>query len=106
MRWPFVVDNSNLESLLKDYHKVNFQKINSYDKVGVINGMWAGSLGVGGILPIESSWIPAQNRNYIKATGSLEKVIKESIEVANTLAWNHVDKNVQKELEDKFKEIP
>ena len=82
--------------LLKDYTKVNFQKIHKDSTVGVINGMWAGRLGIGGVLPIESSWIPAQNRNYIKATGSLEKVIQESIEVANTLAWNFLDKKVKK----------
>ena len=68
--------------------------------------MWAGRLGVGGVLPIESSWIPAQSRNYIKATGSLEKVIQESIEVANTLAWSFLDKETKKKYEDEFKEIP
>tara|TARA_B100000161_G_C33554869_1_gene417307 strand:+ start:691 stop:3288 length:2598 start_codon:yes stop_codon:yes gene_type:complete len=104
--WPFKVSKKDLGVLLKDYHKVNFQKIHKESKVGVINGMWAGRLGVGGVLPIESSWIPAQNRNYIKATGSLEKVIKESIEVANTLAWKFVDKDTKKKFEEEFKEIP
>ena len=106
VNWPFKVENDDLDILLKEYNKVSFQKINSDSKVGVINGMWAGSLGIGGVLQIESSWIPAQNRNFIKATGSLEKVIKESIEVANTLAWSFVDKKVKKKLEDEFKEVP
>ena len=104
--WPFKIRKESLNLLLKDYHKVNFQKIHKESQVGLINGMWAGRLGVGGVLPIESSWIPAQNRNYIKATGSLEKVIQESIEVANTLAWNYLDKGTKKKFEDEFKEIP
>ena len=104
--WPYKVSKKDLDVLLKDYNKINFHKIHSESKVGVINGMWAGRLGIGGVLPIESSWIPAQNRNYIKATGSLEKVIKESIEVANTLAWKFVDKSVKKKFEEDFKEIP
>ena len=104
--WPVNICKKDFSTLLKDYNKVNFQKIHDESKVGVINGMWAGRLGIGGVLPIESSWIPAQNRNYIKATGSLEKVIQESIEVANTLAWNFVDKKVKKKFEEDFKEIP
>ena len=75
--WPFNVTKKDFTELLKDYNKVNFQKIHKEGKVGVINGMWAGRLGIGGILPIESSWIPSKERNYVKATGSLEKVIKE-----------------------------
>ena len=98
--WPFKITRDSMGELLKDYNKINFQKIHKDSMVGVINGMWAGRLGIGGVLPIESSWIPAQNRNYIKATGSLQKVIQESIEVANTLAWNFLDKNVKKKFED------
>ena len=104
--WPFKVEDDDLDILLKDYNKVNFQKVNSESKVGVINGMWAGSLGIGGVLQIESSWIPAQNRNFIKATGSLEKVITESVEVANTLAWSFLDKEIKKKIEDDFKDVP
>ena len=104
--WPIKIGKSDFKVLLKDYNKINFQKIHKESKVGVINGMWAGRLGIGGILPIESSWIPSQNRNFIKATGSLEKVIQESIDVANTLAWNFVDKDMKKKYEEDFKEIP
>jgi len=104
--WPIDIYKKDFSTLLKDYNKINFQKIHDESKVGVINGMWAGRLGIGGILSIESSWIPAQNRNYVKATGSLEKVIQESIEVANTLAWNFVDKEVKKKFELDFKENP
>ncbi len=106
IKWPLNLTKKDLDELLKDFNKVNLHKIHDESKVGVINGMWAGRLGIGGVLPIESSWIPAQNRNYIKTTGSLEKVIKESIEVANTLAWSFVDKEIKKKFEQEFKEIP
>jgi endopeptidase La len=104
--WPFKITRDTMGELLKDYNEINFQKIHKYSTVGLINGMWAGRLGIGGVLPIESSWIPAQNRNYIKTTGSLEKVIKESIEVANTLAWTFIDKTVKKKFEEDFKNTP
>jgi len=104
--WPMKINTNDFIVLLQDYNQINFPKIYKENKIGVINGMWAGRLGIGGILQMESSWIPAQNRNYIKATGSLEKVIKESIEVANTLAWNFVDKETKKQFEIDFKESP
>jgi ATP-dependent Lon protease len=104
--WPMKIDSNDFSILLRDYNVMNFQKVHKENKIGVINGMWAGRLGIGGILQMESSWIPAQNRNYVKATGSLEKVIKESIEVANTLAWNFVDKETKKQFELDFKESP
>merc|ERR1711998_400420 len=79
VKWPFKVKKDHLNDLLTEFNKVEFQKIHEESKVGVINGMWAGTLGLGGVLPIESSWIPSKERNFIEATGSLEKVIKESV---------------------------
>ena len=106
VKWPYQVNKNDFNILLKDFDKIDLDKIHNECKVGVINGMWAGSLGIGGVLPIESSWIPAQDRNYIKATGSLENVIRESIEVANTLAWNKLDIEVKKKYEENFKVVP
>jgi hypothetical protein len=35
------------------------EKINDKPKCGVVNGLYAGSMGVGGLLPIEVVWIPS-----------------------------------------------
>ena len=37
----------------------------------MVNGLWANSMGIGGVLPIESSLIPAKDFMNVKATGSL-----------------------------------
>ena len=44
------------------------------------------NFGQGGILPIETMMYSSKALLETKATGSLEKVIKESIEVATSLA--------------------
>lgn len=106
VKWPFKVKKDHLNDLLTEFDKVEFQKIHNESKVGVINGMWAGTLGLGGVLPIESSWIPSKERNFIEATGSLEKVIKESVKVANTLALGMLSEEKKKELEDRFEKDP
>jgi endopeptidase La len=106
VKWPFKIKKDYLQDLLTEFDKVEFQKIHNESKVGVINGMWAGSLGLGGVLPIESSWVPSKERNFIEATGSLEKVIKESVKVANTLALSMLSEEKKKELDDKFEKDP
>lgn len=76
------------------------------DNIGMVNWLWANDLGIGGVLPIESTLIPAKSCMEIKATGSLQKVIKESIDVALSVAWNYTDTKVQEEWMDRWKKYP
>ena len=89
--FPFEVRPENVKSLLKHKLEIDPETINDKPKCGIVNGLYAGSLGVGGVLPIEIVWIPSSKPLELKATGNLEKVIKESTEVACSLAWNHLD---------------
>ena len=88
--FPLLIDNTMFKKYMVDFHKSENQMIHNKPTIGVINGMWAGSMGVGGILPIEVLMIPNKAIMSIKATGSLEKVIKESTHVACSLAWNRL----------------
>ena len=49
--------------------------------------MWANSLGQGGILQLFSQFFPGQFFMDLKLTGSLEKIMSESVHVAQTLSW-------------------
>jgi endopeptidase La len=98
-----IINKDNYKDYMKGYSKVDLTKIHKESKVGLINGMWAGSLGVGGILPIETSFYPSSENLSIKATGSLMDVIKESTNVALTLAWKLLDKSRQSYLLDKWR---
>ena len=80
--------------------------IHDNNNVGIVNGMWAGSLGVGGILSIETMLYPSKSLLEIKATGSLEKVIKESIEVACSLAWNSISNEKKNFWMNRWKDKP
>jgi endopeptidase La len=99
----YIINKDNYKEYLKGYSKIELTKIHDEPKVGLINGMWAGSLGVGGILPIETTFYPSNDNLSIKATGSLMDVIKESTQVASTLAWNLLDKSRQNYLLEKWK---
>ena len=60
-----------------------------------MNGLWANSLGMGGINPIECNWFPSKNFLELKLTGLQGDVMKESMNVAKTLAWKLTPKKVQ-----------
>jgi len=96
--FPFVLKPENITTLLKHKLEIEIEKINDKPKCGIVNGLYAGSIGVGGVLPIEVVWVPASKALELKTTGHLEKVIKESTEVACSLAWNFLDDNTK----DKF----
>ena len=72
---------------LKERTEVRHAMIHDTPQIGVINGLWANALGKGGIIPIECYQFPAQNFMDLRLTGLQGEVMKESMNVAKTLAW-------------------
>jgi ATP-dependent Lon protease len=58
------------------------------ESVGLIHGLWANQLGCGGILPIQCVWKPNADAFSLSLTGTQGDVMKESMNVALTLAYN------------------
>lgn len=104
--FPFTVTKQIYDKIMMQHNKYTHDMIHVDDSVGIVNGLWANSLGLGGILPIQSMLIPSKGFMEIKATGSLEKVIKESIDVALSVAWNYIDNQLQKEWLSIWKDNP
>lgn len=90
VKFPYKLDMKCMNVLLKEYDEIKETPIHTEDKIGVVNGMWANSYGMGGVLPIEILTYPSSAAFSIKKTGSLKKVIQESIEVALSVSWNHL----------------
>ena len=86
---PIQITKDNIDKkYLKRYHKVNAKKIHKESETGVINGLWANSLGQGGIIPIQTLFYPCSTFLDLRLTGLQGDVMKESMNVAKTLAWN------------------
>jgi len=73
---------------LKDKQEIRHKKIHGEDKVGIINGLWANAMGRGGVIPIQTNWRPSEKFLKLHLTGMQGDVMKESMNVALTLAWN------------------
>ena len=47
--------------MLKEYDEIKETPIHTENKIGVVNGMWANSYGMGGVLPIEILTYPSSS---------------------------------------------
>lgn len=77
-------------------------KIHSEPKIGVINALWANQMKQGGVLPLQISFVPSSKFLDLTLTGSLGDVMKESIKVSLTNAWNLTPLERQIELQKKY----
>jgi len=89
MSLPVVVTEESLtKQYLSKYTPIKEKKIHDVPEYGVINGLWANALGHGGIIPIQVSYFPTTTFLELKLTGQQGDVMKESMNVAKSLAWN------------------
>jgi endopeptidase La len=89
--------------ILKKKRKIEILSIDNSPKIGVVNGLWANSLGVGGLIPIECSWVPAAKKLDLELTGMQGTVMKESMLVAKTIAWKIIPKKVKTLINKRWK---
>jgi len=93
---PIVLEVEDLHTkYLTKYDKINEKKIHENDEVGIINGLWANALGRGGIIPIQTMMFPTSTFLELRLTGMQGDVMKESMNVAKTLAWKHMSADTQ-----------
>ncbi len=106
IEFPININNDIYNELFKSKPKYIHLTVHKSDGIGMVNGLWANSLGQGGVLPIESTLIPAKELMTVKATGSLGDVIKESIDVALSVAWNKLDETTKNIWMNKWAKTP
>jgi ATP-dependent Lon protease len=86
---PIVIHYEDVKhKYLKHRDEMRIKKIHSVHTVGLINGLWANALGKGGVLPIQANFYPSNTFLDLKLTGMQGDVMKESMNVAKTLAWS------------------
>lgn len=90
---------------LKSKHEIKHKKIHVSNKIGQINGMWANAMGQGGIIPIQVKYYPADDFLKLKLTGMQGDVMKESMNVALTLAWDLTQKKRKEEIKEEHLSI-
>jgi ATP-dependent Lon protease len=87
---------------LSKYDKMREKTIHDAPEVGVINGLWANSLGRGGIIPIQAVHFPTSTFLELRLTGMQGDVMKESMNVAKSLAWSLLTESERRSCLERF----
>jgi len=86
----------------KDKREVKVQKIHEVSKVGVINCLYATSLGNSGILSASARFFPANKFLELKMTGLLDQMMQESFQISLTLAYSLLSDERKKVLNELY----
>jgi ATP-dependent Lon protease len=96
---PYFVSKEEIKNkFLKKKREAKIMTIHDEPKVGIINGLWANAMGRGGIIPIQVSFFPSNTFMELKLTGMQGDVMKESMNVSKTMAWNLTPREAQERL--------
>lgn len=79
---------------------ISVQEVHKEDMVGVINGLYATSMGKGGIIPIQifNNYAGSDEKFTLKLTGSQGKVMKESVICAFTAAVHQLKESIRQKI--------
>ena len=105
IKFPVILTKEMIDKdILRKKKCIKIDKISSIDKIGLINGLWANDLGIGGLLQIEAYFIPTTNKLDLELTGLQGEVMKESMKCAKTVAWNYLSDDYKDLFNTKSKE--
>jgi len=97
---PVEISNNDIkQDYLKERNSMIEFKIKNNENR--LYGLWANSLGMGGVLPINIKEFLTKTIFELKLTGLPGKVMKESMNVSQTLAWNYLNEDEKKIWSDK-----
>ena len=103
--FPYTVTINFLKhDLFAECPIIHTKRILNTPRVGLVNGMYATSLGVGGITIIECFVVPKSSFLSLELTGQQGDVMKESMSVAKTVAWNLLTDDSKNTLYGRSKE--
>ena len=103
---PIEISKEDIKNkYLMDKKVVKVYKIHNESKVGVINALWANQMSQGGVLPLQASFLPSNKFLDLTLTGSMGDIMKESISVSLTNAWNLTSQDRQKYIIEKFNDV-
>lgn len=105
IEFPFELTWDWINTLFRDKPRTHFTKILSMPCVGLVNGLYATSAGVGGLQVIQCLKFPSDIKLQLELTGQQGDVMKESMICAKTLTWNLLNIIYKKSLRKEWDEV-
>ena len=97
--YPINIDENITKDVLAIKPQITIKKIHDKPSVGLVNGLYATSAGLGGLTVIQVMKINSDKKFSLeKLTGNQGDVMKESMSCAMTLAWNIIPDNIKNSI--------
>jgi len=101
IKLPYTVNKEYIDDLFKNKPKVRITKIHSKPEIGLVNGLYATTTGIGGLTVIQVMKYPSEKMLELTLTGQQGEVMKESVEYALRIAYSMMTEDEkEKILED------
>ena len=81
------------------------KKIAPKPHIGLVNGLYATSCGIGGLTIIETFKTPTDSKLSLVLTGQQGDVMQESVKCAKTIAWNLIPKEIKNKIKKEWDEV-
>ena len=91
---PYKITQETIKDILSDNQAISFTKIPDKSYVGIMNGLYATSSGIGGIIIVEAFRTLSDRKLDLELTGHQGDIMKESVRCAKTV-WNLVPNEIK-----------
>ena len=103
--FPFIITKEFLtEDIFIDKPKVTIKQILPKPKIGLVNGLYATATGLGGLTLVECFIMPSETKLRLELTGQQGDVMKESMSVAKTVAYNILPMEIKNKIHKRWKD--
>ena len=95
---PFDVKEEYIKLLFENKPKIKIKGIPNEPSVGIVNGLYATTTGIGGLTMIQIVKYPSDKMLELTLTGKQGEVMKESVEYAKRIAFSLLTTDEQRKL--------
>ena len=98
IKLPFEIKMDYIERVFENKPKMRVKKIAPNPMVGLVNGLYATTSGIGGLTVIQLIKFPSEKMLDIQLTGKPGDMLKESVQYSLKLAWSLLPTKIQNQL--------
>ncbi len=95
---PFTITKEYVEELFRNKPKIKINMIHKNPEIGLVNGLYATTTGIGGLTPIQVMKYPSDKMFDLTLTGQQGDVMKESMNYALRIAYNMLTEEEQNKI--------
>ena len=102
--YPIKITINKVKEIFENKPKMQIKRIAHEPHVGLVNGLYATTAGVGGLTIIETFKTISDAKLSLVLTGQQGDVMQESVQCAKTIAWNILPNDIKTKINKDWKD--